>query len=60
MAWTMETKMGFVWATVVVLLFLVAIAAMGGGFGSAFRTPGWLLLPFAAYIGFLGWINRVK
>ncbi len=60
MAWTRETKMGFAWATVVVLLFLVAVAAMGGAFGSAFRTPGWLLLPTAAFIGFLGMINRVK
>ena len=60
MAWTKETKAGFAWATVVVLLFLVAVAAMGGAFGSLLRTPGWLFLPFAAYIGFLGWINRVK
>ena len=60
MAWTKETKMSFAWATLIVLLFLVAVAAMGGAFGSAFRNVGWLLLPFAAYIGFLGWINRVK
>ena len=60
MAWTKETKMGFMWAIVVVVLFLVAVAAMGGGFGSALRTPGWFFLPLAAYIGFLGWINRAK
>ena len=60
MAWTKETKAGFAWAAVVVLLFLVAVAAMGGAFGSAFRTVGWLFLPLAAFIGFFGWINRVK
>ena len=60
MPWTMETKAGFGWATAVVLVFLVSVAGMAGGFGSALRTPALLIPPVLVYFGFLAWINRVK
>ena len=60
MPWAMETKTGFGWATVVVVLFLVSVAAMAGGYGSGLMTPAMLLLPIIVYIGFLAWVNRAK
>ncbi len=55
MAWAMETKMGFGWATGIVVLFLLSIWAM---VVSQNLAP--LLLPVLAYLGFLAWVNRVK
>ena len=60
MPWAMETRMGFVWAILVALLFLLAVVAMAGLLGSALRTPAILLIPIVVYIGFLAWVNRVN
>ncbi len=60
MPWAMETKAGFGWAIAVVIAFLISLVAMAGWYGSALRTPAFLLLPLVVYLGFLGWVNRVK
>ncbi len=55
MPWTMETKMGFGWATVVVVIFIAAVAA-----AKVAENPAPLVLPVLAYLGFLAWVNRVR
>ena len=60
MPWAMETKAGFGWGIVVVLVFLFVVIAMSGVIGSAVRSPALLIIPILVYIGFMAWVNRVK
>lgn len=55
MPWTMETKAGFGWGTLLVIIFLASDAAM-----VVWKTPAFLLIPILTQFGFLAWINRVK
>lgn len=55
MPWAMETRAGFVWATLLVLIFLGSSWAM-----VATESPALLIVPVLVYIGFLAWVNRVK
>lgn len=55
MAWAFEFKAGLGWALLITILTIVAIWAevvMGS------LLP--LFLPIVVYIGFLGWVFRVK
>lgn len=55
MPWAVETKMGFAWGIVIVILFLIAIWAM-----VVLGNIAPIALPIVAYIVFLAWVNRVK
>lgn len=55
MPWAFETKMGFIWAIVVAILFVASIPA-----SVAARSVAPFLIPVVAYFAFLGWVNRVK
>ena len=55
MPWAKETKLGFGWAAVVVVIFIGSIWAM-----VTYTTPAPLIIPVLAYLGFLAWVNRVR
>jgi hypothetical protein len=55
MPWAFETKMGFVWATVITVVFILSIWAV---VVTGNLAP--VIVPIVAYFGFLGWVNRVK
>jgi len=53
--WAYETKAGFAWAIAIVVVFLLSIWAM-----VVMHTMATLILPVAAYFGFLLWLRSVK
>ncbi len=53
--WAKETKMGFGWATLVVVVLVITTAA-----SIAYDSAAPLILPVLIYLGFLYWINRAK
>lgn len=55
MAWSFEFRAGLGWALLVLILTIVAIWAE---IATGTLVP--LLLPIAVYVGFLGWVFRVK
>jgi len=55
MPWTMETKAGFGWATVVVLVFLGTIWGI-----HEYRSLAVLVAPVVVYFAFFAWLGRVK
>lgn len=55
MAWSFEFRAGLGWALLIMILTIVAIRAE-----IATNTLVPLLLPIVAYIGFLGWVFRIK
>lgn len=55
MPWAAETKAGFGWATGITVLFIVSIWAT-----VVYQSIAPLVIPILAFVGFLGWVNRVK
>ena len=55
MAWSFEFKAGLGWAALISILTIVAVWAE---FATNNLLP--LLLPVVVYIGFLGWVFRIK
>lgn len=55
MPWAFETKTGFLWATIVTILFLASIAAT-----VVLRNAAPFLIPVVVYFAFVAWVNRVK
>lgn len=55
MAWSFEFRAGLAWASLVAILTVIAIWAE-----VATHTLLPLLLPVVVYVGFLGWVFRIK
>lgn len=55
MAWSFEFKTGLGWALLITILMIVAIWVE-----IAIDSLLPLLLPVVVYIGFLGWVFRIK